>query len=187
MAKRKAFFGLRYPDLKPIYLDHFGTQFQIAGILQKGKNNTYILLPLPDELPFDNAIIETIKDLHPNFNIVYPNLEQWMEVLKYLDDPQYFEEDETGLVKAIHRKCQRQIGMNLQWKIYRRDRFRCVYCGRDDVPLTIDHKTPVELGGTDEEDNLVACCRPCNKEKGNMSYSQWSDYILLEYQRVAPL
>lgn len=42
-----------------------------------------------------------------------------------------------------------------------RDRYRCQYCGRSDVPMTVDHRIPRVAGGTDAMSNLVACCARC--------------------------
>jgi hypothetical protein len=35
---------------------------------------------------------------------------------------------------------------------------------------TIDHKTPVRFGGSDEPSNLVLSCRDCNERKGTLPY-----------------
>ena len=77
------------------------------------------------------------------------------------------------LAKAILRKSQRQIDTNVQWKVWRRDKFSCVYCGKDDVPLTVDHLVTWEVGGPSVEANLVTADRPCNKARGNLSYADW--------------
>lgn len=53
-------------------------------------------------------------------------------------------------------------------RIYRRDRFCCVYCGTE-LPaeeLTLDHVEPRMRGGDASEGNLVTCCRACNAAKG---------------------
>jgi 5-methylcytosine-specific restriction endonuclease McrA len=51
--------------------------------------------------------------------------------------------------------------------ILKRDGHKCVYCGRADLPLTIDHILPKSKGGDDSWENLVAACLPCNNRKGN--------------------
>jgi 5-methylcytosine-specific restriction endonuclease McrA len=51
--------------------------------------------------------------------------------------------------------------------ILRRDAYRCAYCGRGDLPLTIDHIIPRAKGGTDSWENLVCACTVCNNRKGD--------------------
>lgn len=50
--------------------------------------------------------------------------------------------------------------------IYRRDNYRCQYCGRTNIPLTTDHIIPKSLGGKDTWENLVTACTECNTKKG---------------------
>lgn len=49
--------------------------------------------------------------------------------------------------------------------------YRCVYCGEafDAADLTVDHVEPRVKGGDHSRGNLVACCRPCNAEKGGLA------------------
>ncbi|MCS6892950.1 MAG: HNH endonuclease [Deltaproteobacteria bacterium] len=52
-----------------------------------------------------------------------------------------------------------------------RDNFTCQYCG---IKLlgqnaTLDHVIPRSRGGLSTWDNLVACCKDCNKKKGDRS------------------
>ena len=53
--------------------------------------------------------------------------------------------------------------------IYARDEYRCQYCGTkcSIVQLTYDHVIPRSRGGLSTWENLVACCHPCNRRKGN--------------------
>ncbi|MBM4171426.1 MAG: HNH endonuclease [Ignavibacteria bacterium] len=51
--------------------------------------------------------------------------------------------------------------------ILKRDNHKCGYCGRADLPLTIDHIIPKSKGGDDSWENLVAACLPCNNKKGD--------------------
>ena len=51
--------------------------------------------------------------------------------------------------------------------ILRRDGFKCAYCGRSDLPLTIDHIIPKAKGGTDSWENLISACTRCNNLKGD--------------------
>lgn len=51
--------------------------------------------------------------------------------------------------------------------ILRRDSFKCAYCGRGDLPLTLDHVIPKARGGDDSWENLVSACIKCNNKKGD--------------------
>jgi 5-methylcytosine-specific restriction endonuclease McrA len=53
--------------------------------------------------------------------------------------------------------------------VYARDDHCCQYCGRSFAPsrLTFDHVIPVARGGHKGWDNIVTCCIPCNRRKGN--------------------
>ncbi|MBI3681398.1 MAG: HNH endonuclease [Acidobacteria bacterium] len=50
-----------------------------------------------------------------------------------------------------------------------RDRYTCQYCGRalPSGELTLDHVVPRSRAGETSWENLVACCHPCNNNKGS--------------------
>lgn len=50
-------------------------------------------------------------------------------------------------------------------KILERDDYMCAYCGKK--ATTVDHLIPKTKGGTEDDDNLVSCCKSCNTIKGN--------------------
>lgn len=50
--------------------------------------------------------------------------------------------------------------------VFKRDNYKCVVCGCSDS-ITIDHKLPTSLGGTNELYNLQTMCNKHNNEKGN--------------------
>lgn len=51
--------------------------------------------------------------------------------------------------------------------ILKRDGHKCMYCGRSDLTLTIDHIIPRARGGEDTWENLAAACLRCNNKKGD--------------------
>lgn len=51
--------------------------------------------------------------------------------------------------------------------ILRRDGHRCQYCGRSDIPLTVDHVLPLSRSGEETWENLVCACVQCNNRKGD--------------------
>ncbi|MGB9887086.1 MAG: RNA-guided endonuclease IscB [Moorellales bacterium] len=50
---------------------------------------------------------------------------------------------------------------------------RCVYCGKQGIPLEIDHIIPRSRGGTDRVSNLTLACRECNQAKGNRTAAEF--------------
>ena len=63
------------------------------------------------------------------------------------------------------------VSKHLRDKVFQRDKFKCVYCGNE--ASTIDHVVPIERGGHNLQQNLVAACRSCNSSKGNRLLEEW--------------
>lgn len=63
-----------------------------------------------------------------------------------------------------------------------RDRNTCQYCGEvlSSSELTLDHVVPRSRGGLSTWENLVACCHPCNRRKGNALLCEISMKLLRE-------
>jgi 5-methylcytosine-specific restriction endonuclease McrA len=51
--------------------------------------------------------------------------------------------------------------------VFARDRWTCQYCGHERGSLTVDHVIPRSKGGASSWDNIVTCCAPCNRRKGD--------------------
>jgi 5-methylcytosine-specific restriction endonuclease McrA len=51
--------------------------------------------------------------------------------------------------------------------VFARDRWTCQYCGHERGNLTVDHVVPRSKGGKSTWDNIVTCCAPCNRRKGD--------------------
>jgi hypothetical protein len=61
------------------------------------------------------------------------------------------------------------VSRRLRYEIFRRDDFRCRYCGTTagGTELEVDHVIPEALGGGNLPENLVTACRPCNAGKSS--------------------
>jgi 5-methylcytosine-specific restriction endonuclease McrA len=51
--------------------------------------------------------------------------------------------------------------------VFARDKWTCQYCGNERGTLTLDHVIPRSKGGSSAWDNIVTCCAPCNRRKGD--------------------
>lgn len=71
----------------------------------------------------------------------------------------------------------RAISLALRLKIFNRDNFRCVLCGKSPATdigtkLHIDHIVPFSKGGQSTIDNLQTLCFECNIGKGNKEFRE---------------
>lgn len=74
-----------------------------------------------------------------------------------------------------------KLRMSKKRRILERDRYRCRYCGGWEN-IGIDHIHPVSRGGSNDDENLVACCRSCNSRKSNKLLSEIENMELMECQ-----
>ena len=149
--------------LSDLDLLEVGNTIQIVGGLWQGNGKTFLTV-LPDE---DVAGTDVV--------LLKMNLAEWEMFLRQTDlsETRILEHDGAGIKKAIVRKTQRQIDGNLQWVCWKRDEFKCRYCSRDDVQLTIDHCDLWEELGVSTEENLISCCKRCNRTRGSIPYEAW--------------
>jgi len=73
---------------------------------------------------------------------------------------------------AFHPEDRAYVPLGLRYKVLRRDRFRCVTCGRSPATdlvcvLHVDHILAFARGGKTREDNLRTLCDECNLGKSD--------------------
>jgi 5-methylcytosine-specific restriction endonuclease McrA len=62
----------------------------------------------------------------------------------------------------------------------------CAYCGKEGIPLQVEHLLPRTRGGSNRISNLTLACEDCNKRKGTQSASEFGFPDLLDMAK-APL
>lgn len=149
-------------DLSYINLMELGISIKVVGMLLERNDDTFMVL-LPE------------NDIQNNLTTMSLSHEDWKTMIKQLDfkEVEVLANDRGKLKRTIIRKCTRQIESSITWKVYRRDMYTCRYCGRNDIPLTVDHLVLWEKGGPSIEENLVTSCKRCNNKRGNMEYADW--------------
>ncbi len=50
---------------------------------------------------------------------------------------------------------------------------KCCYCGKQNIPLEIEHIIPKSRGGTNRVDNLCIACHSCNQKKGDKTADEF--------------
>ena len=63
---------------------------------------------------------------------------------------------------------------------------KCVYCGKTNIPLEIEHLTPRSRNGPDTVDNLAISCHDCNQKKNNLTAEEFG-YPDLRKSALMPL
>jgi len=158
-----------------------GNGIQIVGAMFADGEQVF-LMPLPDSLTDDQRwVLDHLLDdptPEPDRSIVILDMdtEEWTRFIRQTDllETEILQKAADGtLAKIILRKSGRQIDQGVSWRVFKRDGYKCRYCGADDVPLTVDHLVTWETGGPSIEDNLVSACRKCNKVRGNLPYAEW--------------
>ena len=73
-----------------------------------------------------------------------------------------------------YRRIPHQTRALSRKNILLRDRNTCQYCATvlPSSELTLDHVVPRSRGGASTWENLVTCCHPCNRHKGNQYPSE---------------
>lgn len=58
---------------------------------------------------------------------------------------------------------------------YLLEKFRrtCIYCGRSNLPLQVEHIIPRSRGGSDRVSNLTISCQRCNQKKGDKTAKEF--------------
>jgi 5-methylcytosine-specific restriction endonuclease McrA len=146
-----------------INLSKIGQEVQLVGGIWAGDGKAYLCYFPEFGQEFAPEPVEMDQD-------------DWKALLRQSDlvETEVLARSENGeLVKAIVRKCQRVVEQGVSWAVFKRAQYKCEYCGRDNVPLTVDHLVLYEDAGASVEENLKAVCRKCNKVRGRMQYADW--------------
>ena len=181
--------SMKFKELKLLEVGH---SMMLAGTVFIDNNKMYLCM-FPDEHG-------DIKDIEGNDTVevvmadgatvfaetLNMNIDEWNQFIRQTDllETEILAKAADGkIAKAVVRKSQRQIDAHISWEVFKRDGYKCRYCGNDSVPLTVDHLVLWEEGGPSVKENLVSACKKCNRARGNTSYIAWLESPF--YQRVS--
>jgi len=111
-----------------------------------------------------NALLAFIEKVNSDIS-EQPNIEA--EILKADNS-----ESLTIMKENVLPEDRRGISVGLRFNIFKRDRYKCVLCGRSPattfgIELHADHIIPFTKDGKTREDNLRTLCNECNIGKSN--------------------
>lgn len=168
MASGDRFYQLELRH-RPALMGDVGSILKIEGIVIGGEGAQVVLL------------LPSARGLSSDSSVRIFTTEEWSDWLQRSDNPEILVNG--SLEKAFHRKLRYDISGAVQQKIWFADGCKCVYCGKwmGVIQLTIDHFTPLEMGGVNDPSNYLSACRKCNKDKGGMSPVAWCQLKKLSY------
>jgi len=114
---------------------------------------------------------------------------EWGRTLRSLraegwDISNYNHEEKGYILKSLTKieslRIREKINQKLRYQILNRDNSQCQRCGRkatDGAVLHVDHKIPVDWGGSSSEENLWTLCSECNQGKKNL-FSDFDSEIM---------
>lgn len=144
-----------------------GHTIQIVGVIYAGEGKT-LLCYLPGDR--ENLPAEELE----------MTISEWERFVQQTDlvEVECLAKAENGdLVKVLLRKSARQVTQGVNWAVFKRDHYRCRYCGKqggeNGLVLTVDHLVLWEHMGPSIEANLLTACKKCNKVRGNILYEDW--------------
>lgn len=173
MADR--FYKFTFKDGRPIYFEDFGAQINLSGLVWQGEGGKTIITMLPNAVPLPNGDVPELQ---------YISAEDMDHILQCTDKPEIYQLDQTGAIKAWHRKSESIISGYVQQQVWVRDDFTCLFCGRrmGEIVLTVDHFVPLQLGGENTTENFLSACRRCQKLKGAIHPERYCADNNLDYK-----
>lgn len=79
-----------------------------------------------------------------------------------------------------------RITGNVYMEVLGKTEYRCGYCGvgLDDKSTDVSLIFPRSLGGLDDIDNLMACCKGCKKLKGHLTLEEFRAFVFNSISEV---
>ena len=95
------------------------------------------------------------------------NSNQIKELIRRVNDKTEEFYNDKVIWDAICRVERGKVSNKMRFKVYERDGYRCVRCGRKNVDLEVDHIFPIAKGGKSIFSNLQTLCHRCNAIKSD--------------------
>lgn len=105
------------------------------------------------------------------------------KTLKCSNGEEYKMPSVIRLIKLIRSIYRHKVPYSKK-NVFIRDGQKCMYCGKKDDKLTIDHVIPASRGGETSFENCVASCKKCNVEKRDRTPSEAK--MFLKKRPIAP-
>jgi hypothetical protein len=79
----------------------------------------------------------------------------------------------SGFIRPGRDRPSGPAWASLRSFVFKRDDYTCQYCGERGERLECDHVIPVSRNGSNDPENLVTACKPCNRSKRDKTPEEW--------------
>ena len=125
------------------------------------KNKGWLAPSIQHKLDSHVKLVNKIKSILPISNVI-------IEVASF--DTQKMQNPEISGIEYQQGVLQ---GYEVREYLLEKWGRKCVYCGKIDVPLEVEHIIPRIRGGTDRVSNLTLACSKCNLKKDNKTAEEF--------------
>jgi 5-methylcytosine-specific restriction endonuclease McrA len=132
-----------------------------ARFMNRGKEEGWLAPTLCHKIELHYNLIKLLKKLLPIDRIV-------IETANF--DTQRMRNPE---IEGVAYQQGELAGYETREYLLEKFKRACAYCGKDDVPLEVEHIVPRSRDGSDRIDNLAIACRQCNLDKGNRTAEEY--------------
>lgn len=110
---------------------------------------------------------------------VVEKLCRWLPVAEVVVESAKFDTQKMQDPEISGVEYQRGTLFGYELREYLLEKFgrRCAYCGKEGIPLEVEHVVPRSRGGSNRASNLALACRECNEAKGNKLPDEWLDEL----------
>lgn len=128
---------------------------------RKNKNKGWIPPSLKSRVDNIKSWVNKLQDIIPLTDISYENCKFDTQLI------------DNQNIKGIEYQQGTLHGYEIREYLLEKFNRKCIYCGKKNIPLEIEHIIPKSRGGSNKIDNLGISCHKCNQIKGNMTAEEF--------------
>ena len=135
--------------------------YRESRFLNRSKKKGWLPPSLEHKLQSHIRLIEQLKRLLPITKVI-------VEVASF--DTQKMQNPEISGIEYQQGELQ---GYEVREYLLEKWHRKCAYCGKDGIPLEVEHIIPIVRGGSDRVSNLTMACHDCNQKKGTKTAAEF--------------
>jgi 5-methylcytosine-specific restriction endonuclease McrA len=136
-------------------------RYRKARFLNRKRKEGWIPPSLQSRVDNIQSWVDKLQKIIPLTHISYENCKFDSQLMR----------DEN--IKGIEYKQGTLFGYEIREYLLEKFNRKCIYCGKENMPLEIEHIIPKSRGGSNRIDNLGLACHECNQTKGNKTAEEF--------------